>query len=741
MKIIIAGSRDATPDQVRRAISACPWVDRVSVVVSGTASGADQQGEKWAEERGLPIQRFPADWKAFGKAAGPVRNREMADNADGLIAVWDGASRGTKSMIDLGLARGLRLFLFRTDDHSTHETPPTGAAADRWASGADAPARTLADGRRAPRPSELDVDAFAPTRGTTEVSRCLPLMELRTPNVMWLLGAGASAAANIPTAGHLVWDLKRKLFCAGQRVRVELCQDLGDPVLRRRIQSHLDGLGRLPADGDPEEYSKYFEEVYPTEADRRKYIESLAGGGVPSAGHAILAVLLAMDRIRVVWTTNFDALVEDAAAGVLTGSRRLTVAAIDNAHVAADAVNEGRYPLLVKLHGDYRSRRLKNTTDELRRQDESLRHALTDACRRFGLAVVGYSGRDESVMSALRAGFADGRGFPAGLFWFHRRGAPPLPAVEALLAEAVDLGIDAHLIEIDTFDEVMHDQLLLAPPVPEDLSRGLQNSAPRVSPAPIPQVDGGSPVLRMNALPIVSAPTTCRLVECGIGGARAVKDAVSGSGRQLSAGRRQAGVIAYGSNGNIRSVFEPFGITRFDVHVIEPERLGFETAEHGLLQDALAVALSRDRPLILERKGSARILRVNPDEGNHPGLQRLRSLARPLFGRVEQTNVPWAEAVSLRLLRRLSRLWVILTPIVWLDVRREDEARTLAAGFAREKLAGRFNRQRSEILDAWLELFFGAEAERTFAAYDVGDDGVDAEFRVLRRTAYSRRAR
>jgi hypothetical protein len=54
-----------------------------------------------------------------------------------------------------------------------------------------------------------------------------------------------------------------------------------------------------------------------------------------------------------------------------------------------------------KLHGDFRSRRLKNTGDELRHQDSRLRQILLGACRRFGLVVVGYSGRDDSVMETL----------------------------------------------------------------------------------------------------------------------------------------------------------------------------------------------------------------------------------------------------------------------------------------------------------------------------------------------------
>jgi hypothetical protein len=60
----------------------------------------DQFGEIWAESHGIPLKRFPADWKKQGKAAGPIRNAQMADYADFCVAFWDGVSSGTKHMFD-----------------------------------------------------------------------------------------------------------------------------------------------------------------------------------------------------------------------------------------------------------------------------------------------------------------------------------------------------------------------------------------------------------------------------------------------------------------------------------------------------------------------------------------------------------------------------------------------------------------------------------------------------------------
>jgi hypothetical protein len=70
-------------------------------IVSGGAWGADKLGEKFAKANLLGLSVFPADWKKHGKSAGYLRNSEMADYADMLIAFWDGKSKGTKHMIDI----------------------------------------------------------------------------------------------------------------------------------------------------------------------------------------------------------------------------------------------------------------------------------------------------------------------------------------------------------------------------------------------------------------------------------------------------------------------------------------------------------------------------------------------------------------------------------------------------------------------------------------------------------------
>lgn len=69
------------------------------IILSGHCSGTDAMAEKYATQNNLELEIYPAEWKRYGKAAGPMRNRLMVENSDYVIAFWDGKSRGTKSLI------------------------------------------------------------------------------------------------------------------------------------------------------------------------------------------------------------------------------------------------------------------------------------------------------------------------------------------------------------------------------------------------------------------------------------------------------------------------------------------------------------------------------------------------------------------------------------------------------------------------------------------------------------------
>lgn len=112
MKVIIAGSRTINNyDLVSQAIKESGF--EITEVVSGGAHGVDQSGERWGKLNSVPIKIFRAEWNKLGKFAGPTRNKQMAQYADALVLVWDGKSRGSKSMLDEATKRGLKIYVKR----------------------------------------------------------------------------------------------------------------------------------------------------------------------------------------------------------------------------------------------------------------------------------------------------------------------------------------------------------------------------------------------------------------------------------------------------------------------------------------------------------------------------------------------------------------------------------------------------------------------------------------------------
>lgn len=116
-RVIIAGSRGFTA-----FADLCAYCDKVLArkaqegqitVISGHCPGPDLMGEAYARARGYAVEVHPADWNQYGRAAGPIRNREMAAAAHALIAFWDGQSRGTKNMIDEARAACLPVRVYR----------------------------------------------------------------------------------------------------------------------------------------------------------------------------------------------------------------------------------------------------------------------------------------------------------------------------------------------------------------------------------------------------------------------------------------------------------------------------------------------------------------------------------------------------------------------------------------------------------------------------------------------------
>ena len=115
MKTIIAGSRSIIDiNQVIFAVHDSGFLPDITEIVSGGAPGIDRLAIDYAKTNHIPCKTMPANWDKYGKRmAGLVRNGEMAQYADALIAIWDGRSRGTYHMIETAQRLNLKVFIYK----------------------------------------------------------------------------------------------------------------------------------------------------------------------------------------------------------------------------------------------------------------------------------------------------------------------------------------------------------------------------------------------------------------------------------------------------------------------------------------------------------------------------------------------------------------------------------------------------------------------------------------------------
>jgi NAD-dependent SIR2 family protein deacetylase len=583
----------------------------------------------------------------------------------------------------------------------------------------------------------------------------------------WLLGAGTSVAAGIPTGYQMIQEFRAKLFSHLSGISQREI-DSADPIWQERIDEHLARHSDLPPKGDPTEYSHAFEALYETPEERRQYISKQVAKGTPSIGHRVLGSLLSSGLTPCVFTTNFDQLPETAAtiAGqLLPPEQRANVAAaaIDNAERAERCLKENDWPLIAKLHGDYQSVELKNTTDELKAQDKRLRRVLTEACQRFGLIVAGYSGRDQSVMDALNEVLRSKSPFPAGIYWLCRDTESLLPAVLEFLNNAASIqGVPVRLITGCTFDELASD-LADVTSLPSPLIDHIFKASNRPTPSPVQlRVDWArkAPVLRMSALRVFKLPETARRITLKQP-ARVVdlRQELKRAGVYATIALIDGGVAAFGRDRELLTALQARDPSLAGEIRLDPMS---DSWALGLIYDALVRALSRGKPLKHRLGGRGHKLYVSdgkPDPTPEQTARRNTMLAElsnaygsALTGKPGQIDGRFNEGVLLRLECAEDRWWCAFEPSTFVDLANEtldgeDQEPTeltamkfQAADWRRERWAQKYNSHWSRIIDAWANILSKPTANG-LVAYGLADgEGIDARFEVGTLTAWSRPA-
>lgn len=263
----------------------------------------------------------------------------------------------------------------------------------------------------------------------------------------FLLGAGCSISSGLPSAQQCIWDWKKEIFRTNNKINAPIF-DVRQESVQKIIQNWLDNTGQFPSLNSDNEYEYYIERTFPIEADRKEYFAQLSRKAKPAIGYKLLIELFKYGKIASIWSTNFDGLVEKAA---IKGD----VSCVNVNINTADLIYSQPYSedlLYVVLHGDYKYTKLKNTTTELDAQDTIFEQSLANHLSANSLIVIGYSGRDKSLMRALKNAFSKpgcGR-----LFWLGYGGMLP-ESVKELICYCRNNNREAYFINSMGFDEVM----------------------------------------------------------------------------------------------------------------------------------------------------------------------------------------------------------------------------------------------------------------------------------------------
>ncbi|MGY1408139.1 SIR2 family NAD-dependent protein deacylase [Luteimonas sp. A611] len=567
-------------------------------------------------------------------------------------------------------------------------------------------------------------------------------------HLMWFLGAGASRSSGLPTATDLSWDLKLRYYCAQENQEV-VAHDVSNRAVQARIQTYMDSKG-FPPLWHPAEYSFYFELLFGKDyAAQQRYLNKALATEKSSStiGHRALAALLHLGLARIIFTTNFDEVVESAYAEI--SGNNLTTFHLDGSYAAVEALNVEKFPFYAKVHGDFRYQSVKNLTEDLLHNDREIQKCLVAAAVRFGMVVSGYSGRDGNVMAMFREAIEQNNSFPHGLYWT----VPRISLAEAPVRELMDYarskGVKGGIVETGTFDEMLAKIWRLVAKKDPAIDSKVRSATTKPVNIPLPHVGTAYPMLRTNALQITGFPRFCGAIEydgaLDIGKLKGLLFE-----RQLPCSACYTDrVLFWGDGEELAKVYEPDRVKSVSSFEIEDlvRTIDASTYFKSMVEQTVATALVSDGPLVLRKQRNTWYAITSHKKSDSEALKPLRDALSwtDRGGRLQSgvvngqvlglKDVYWAEAVSLKVEERNGKLWLLLRPDVWISPMKMREE---ATGFLYSKKIRRYNKQASELLSAWIEILLGGVGRGDAKVTAYKSSANPAQFQISMRSAFSR---
>lgn len=575
---------------------------------------------------------------------------------------------------------------------------------------------------------------------------------INSSKIMWLLGAGTSRSSGMPSASDIIWDLKRKYYCIKEQQQIS-DNELSNEAVQIKIQNYLEAEG-CPKMWADNEYSYYFKLVFGNNLEiQQNYISDILDPKKISinSGYKILSALIALEKARIIFTTNFDSVLENAYS--LIAEKDLHSYSLEGSSAALNALNNETFPLYIKMHGDFRYQEMKNLPENLKENNREVEQAFVNACSRYGLIVSGYSGRDENVIAAFEKAIEGNNAFPKGLFWMISVQGHVFQRVTSLIKKANAKGINAHIIEADTFDSLMgkiwktigtnangynqkiRRSLYLEPKI--DKYTGNQNY----------------PLIRTNAFLVEKMPSHCLVIKTKNHITPADLKARYENAHSAALIISEREIYAWGSLEEIYKVIpeeEIIEIIKTDIKE-NLTRFKSDSLFNSFITKAIARSLSYNKPLKLRQRYQKYYIVVSLKDNSFDVFKPLLKNAlrtwdfklnahvpaASLGGKVPNMDgVYWMECIEIAFEYIDGKFWLLLVPDIWIEPR---DRRKDCIDFLDRKKIKRYNGTQNSLLDAWKQILFGMADVSIITPYyqDIENKPV---FEVKTTSAYSFRS-
>ena len=571
--------------------------------------------------------------------------------------------------------------------------------------------------------------------------------------ISWLLGAGTSVSAGLPAATDLIWDLKKRYYCSEENSEF-LGNDIQLSPVKAKIQSYMESKG-FPQEWDDSEYSFYFELLFGDDyGKQRDYLrEALSPESITiSSGQKALAGLIETGYLRCLFTTNFDEVVETSFARV--AKKAITTFHLEGSSAANDELNNERYPFYVKLHGDFRYESLMNLKDDLKEANKDLGRCFKKSSSRFGLFVVGYSGRDNSVMSLIDESLEGDNPFPHGLYWATLKGRQPPQKILDILAKADSLGVETNIVEIVDFVALTTALWKQVPNRPTDLDEVIFECSRQMVYLPLPRPGKSLPIVRFNAFNILEMPSHAYKVQLN----NKIDWKTVNDLNRRNRGRMIAFIdddlYAWGKITDLEVIFGSGAAFQGCQLDCEIETLQQKGALKGALEEALAFGLAAPAGLHLKyrRKSKYLVVPIPSERNSYPELEDATGggvvsgydsnvMVRGFNSELEEWNeypLSWAEAIQVGISLLGDSTLLTVRPDIWISPPKEREK-------GRNLIDRRVRNRKNDVLDrifsAWSNYLFESEqgGVMAFFAFPEADEYGKANFVVSTKTVYSKR--